>query len=303
MSQDEALAARFEGHRARLRGVAYRLLGSLDEADDAVQRAWLRADQADLGGVENLAGWLTTVTARVCLDRLRTRRRRSERSLAAVPIGRTAATGRGAEPEEEAVLAESVGLALLVVLDRLSPPQRVAFVLHDLFAMPFEDIAVVIDRSTVAAKKLASRARERVRGVTTVGAAERADHHAVVDAFLAASRGGDLDTLLELLAPDVVRRVDRFAVPRGTAAEVRGAREVADETNVFAARARTAEVALVDGAPGIVVAPLGKLFAVLRVTVDDGRITAFEVIADPARLDRITLAVAGIRGTGDFGRR
>lgn len=303
MSQDEALAARFEGHRARLRGVAYRLLGSLDEADDAVQRAWLRADQADLGGVENLAGWLTTVTARVCLDRLRTRRRRSERPLAAVPIGRTAATGPGSEPEEEAVLAESVGLALLVVLDRLSPPQRVAFVLHDLFAMPFEDIAVVIDRSTVAAKKLASRARERVRGVTTVGAAERADHHAVVDAFLAASRGGDLDTLLELLAPDVVRRVDRFAVPRGTAAEVRGAREVADETNMFAARARTAEVALVDGAPGIVVAPLGKLFAVLRVTVDDGRITAFEVIADPARLDRITLAVAGIRGTGDFGRR
>lgn len=301
MSRDDGLVARFEADRDRLRGVAYRMLGSLDEADDAVQQAWLRADQADLGGVENLAGWLTTVTARVCLDMLRTRRSRDERPLAAAPVGPTAATGGGTEPEDEAVLAESVGLALLVVLDRLSPAQRVAFVLHDLFAVPFEDVAAVVERSTGATKKLASRARERVRGVATVEAPRPAGHRAVVDAFLSASRGGDLHRLLELLAPDVVRRADRFAVPSGTPAEVRGARAVADETEAFAARARTAEVALVDGAPGVVVAPLGRLLAVLRVTVDDGRITEFDVIADPARLDRITLAVAGGRGAPDPG--
>ncbi|MBA2387611.1 MAG: sigma-70 family RNA polymerase sigma factor [Acidimicrobiia bacterium] len=295
MSGDASLEARFESSRDQVRGVAYRVLGSLDDADDAVQRAWLRADQADLSGVENLTGWLTTVTARVCLDMLRTRRSRNERPLTVAPSGPAASTGGVTEPEEEAVLAESVGLALLVVLDRLSPAQRVAFVLHDLFAVPFEEIAVVVDRSTVATKKLASRARARVRGVTTVEAAAPAEHYAVVDAFLAAARGGDLGTLLELLAPDVVRRADRFAASTGISTEVRGARAVADETKVFAARARTAEVALVDGVPGIVVAPLGRLFAVLRMTVYGGRITDFDVIADPAQLDQITLAIEGRR--------
>lgn len=291
MSPDDGLAARFETNRDHLRGVAFRMLGSLDEADDAVQQVWLRAHGADLSGIANLTGWLTTVTSRVCLDTLRARRSRNEHPLTAAPTGRFVATGGGAEPEEEAVLAESVGLALLVVLDRLSPAQRVAFVLHDLFAVSFDEIAAVVDRSTVATKKLASRARERVRGVTTVEAPEQAEHRAVVDAFLTASRGGDLDTLLELLAPDVVRRADRFAAPAGTAAEVRGSRAVADETKVFAARARAAEVALVDGTPGIVIAPLGRLYAVLRLTLDDGWITEIDVIADPAQLDQITLAV------------
>jgi RNA polymerase sigma factor (sigma-70 family) len=291
MNRADGLAARFESNRNHLRGVAYRMLGSLDEADDAVQRAWLRADQADLSQVRNLAGWLTTVTARVCLDMLRTRRRRSERPLPASVGGPVFATPSRVGPEDEAVLADSVGLALLVVLNRLSAAQRVAFVLHDLFAVPFEEIAMVVDRSTASTKKLASRARERVRGVTTVKAPVPAEHHAVVHAFLTASRGGDIDTLLELLAPDVVRRADRFAVPAGIPGEVRGAPAVANETKRFAAQARTAEVALVDGAPGIVVAPLGRLFAVLRVTVDGSRITEFDVIADPAQLDQITLAV------------
>ncbi|MEW6471121.1 MAG: sigma-70 family RNA polymerase sigma factor [Actinomycetota bacterium] len=295
MNADEGLADRFGAHRDHLRGVAYRMLGSLDEADDALQQAWLRAEQADLSAVENLGAWLTTVTSRVCLDMLRRRRRRKERPLPVAPAEPMAAAGQVTEPEEEAVLAESVGLALLVVLDRLSPAERVAFVLHDLFAVPFEDIAVVVERSAVATKKLASRARQRVRGGTAVEGSRRAEHQAVVAAFLAAARGGDLAALLELLAPDVVRRADHFTVPSGTATEVRGARAVADETTVFAARAQAAEVALVDSEPGIVVAPRGRLFAVLRVIIDDRRITELEVVGDPARLDRMTLAVAGER--------
>lgn len=298
MDRDDGKAAAFAAHRPRLRGVAYRMLGSLDEADDAVQRAWLRADRVAVDDVDNLAGWLTTVTARVCLDMLRARQRDPRprgdltASAASVGGGAGAGVGGGAVPEDEAVLAESVGLALLVVLDRLSPAQRVAFVLHDLFAVPFEEVAVAVDRSVPAAKKLASRARARVRGVTVAGAPAPAEHGAVVAAFLAAARGGDVDRLLELLAPDVVRRADRDAAPAGTAPVVRGARTVAEETRLFATRARTAEVALVDGAPGIVVAPGGRLSAVLHVTVRHGRVSAYEVVADPARLDRVALAVA-----------
>ena len=290
MRPDADLAVQFESHRDHLRGVAYRMLGSLDAADDALQETWLRADRADLTGVKNLAGWLTTVTARVCLDTLRRSRRRNERSLDALAADPPAA-GDGSEPGEEAILAESVGLALLVVMDHLSPAQRVAFVLHDLFAVPFEDIAAVVDRSTVATKKLASRARERVRGAPTAFASDHAEHLAVVDAFLAAARGGDVDTLLDLLAPDVTRRADGFAVPTGIASEVRGARAVAEETRVFASRARNAAVALVDGKPGIVIAPLGQLLAALRVTVEDQRIAELEVIAEPAALSRITVTV------------
>jgi len=261
------------------------MLGSLDEADDAVQLAWLRADRANLGRIENLAGWLTTVVARVCLDLLRVRRRRAEEPL--TPAADTAAGRRGGtDPEQEAVVAESVGRALLVVLDRLTPAERVAFVLHDLFAVPFGEIATVVGRSPVASKKLASRARDRVRGAATLGEVDLAQHYAVVEAFLAASRGGDLNALVELLAPDVVRRADRFAVP----AEVRGARAVADETRVFARLARSAEVALVDGTPGIVVAPRGQLLAVLRLRIEHGRITEIDVIADPTRLDQLPLA-------------
>jgi RNA polymerase sigma factor (sigma-70 family) len=290
MRVEDRLEAGFETHRAHLRGVAYRMLGSSAEADDAVQQAWLRASRADRRDVENLAGWLTAITARVCLDMLRARGRRRERPLVEVGdrVGAGPQAGRG--PGDEAELAESVGLALLVVLDRLSPVQRVAFVLHDLFAVPFEDIAPVLERSTVATRKLASRARGRVRGATNVATAESADHRALVDAFLAAARGGDLDALLELLAPGVVRRADRFAVPGRAAAELRGARAVAEASRV-GARAPGAEVALVDGEPGIVVAPHGRLTAVLRVVIDGGRITEIEIIADPGRLETIPIAV------------
>jgi len=299
MNQQPALSARFDASRDHLRQVAFRMLGSLDEADDAVQQTWLRADRANLSTVENLGGWLTTVTARVCLDMLRTRRRRAERPLpptvdglqGAIAGATSASDARS--PEDEAVMAESVGLALLVVLDRLSPAQRVAFVLHDLFAVPFDEIAEVVDRSIVATKKLASRARERVHG--QVGRQphppDRAEHRAIVGAFLAATRDGDLETLLRLLAPDVVRRADPAALPTGAGAAVRGARTIAEETRVFASLAHHAEVALVDGAPGIVVAPAGHLVDVLRITIACGRITAFEVIADPVRLGETVLAV------------
>lgn len=301
MTSGDGLTERFEAHRAHLRQVAFRMLGSLDEADDAVQQAWMRASRSDLSGVENLGAWLTTVTSRVCLDMLRTRQRRGEHPLSSALDGGPAPASVASPPEDEAVMAESVGLALLVVLDRLSPAQRVAFVLHDLFAVPFEQIATVVDRSTVATKKLASRARDRVRGqsASPAGPPDRAEHQAVVEAFLTASRSGDLDTLLRLLAPDVVRRADRLAVPAGTAPEVRGARVVAEETRVFAARAHQADVALVDGTPGIVVAPAGRLLNVLRVTIVGGRITALDVIADPARLEALTLEVFGVVRSGD----
>ncbi|MEV6238359.1 sigma-70 family RNA polymerase sigma factor [Lentzea sp. NPDC051838] len=284
MTGSEALAVRFEACREHLRGVAYRLLGSLDEADDAVQLAWLRADRADVGEIENLAGWLTTVVGRISLDLLRARRSRNEAPGVAVE------RHGGVEPEAEAVLAESVGLALLVVLDRLTPAERVAFVLHDVFAVPFEEIATVVGRSPVASKKLASRARGRVRGAAPGDRTELARNHAVVEAFLAAARHGDLAALLDLLAPDVVRRADRFATPPGVAAEIRGARAVAEATAANAHRIAIAEVALVDGEPGIVIAPLGRLQLVLRVTVHNGLISSYEAVGDPARLNRFSLA-------------
>jgi RNA polymerase sigma factor (sigma-70 family) len=287
MNRPVGLAACFEANRDHLRGVAYRMLGSLDEADDAVQQAWLRADRADLGGIENLAAWLTTVVARVCLDMLRVRRTRAEEPL--TPAADTVIERRGgADPEQEVMLAESVGYALLVVLERLTPAERVAFVLHDLFAVPFDEIATVVGRSPVASKKLASRARNRVQGAAMVGGVDLARHYAVVDAFLTATRGGDLNTLVELLAPDVVRRADRrFGVPP----EVRGDRAVADETRRFARVAQSADVALVDGMPGIIVAPRGRLFSVLRLRIEQGRITEIDVIGELARLDQLPLAV------------
>jgi RNA polymerase sigma factor (sigma-70 family) len=287
MNRPVGLAACFEANRDHLRGVAYRMLGSLDEADDAVQQAWLRADRADLGGIENLAAWLTTVVARVCLDMLRVRRTRAEEPL--TPAADTVIERRGgADPEQEVMLAESVGYALLVVLERLTPAERVAFVLHDLFAVPFDEIATVVGRSPVASKKLASRARNRVQGAAMVGGVDLARHYAVVDAFLTATRGGDLNTLVELLAPDVVRRADRrFGVPP----EVRGDRAVADETRRFARVAQFADVALVDGMPGIIVAPRGRLFSVLRLRIEQGRITEIDMIGELARLDQLPLAV------------
>jgi RNA polymerase sigma factor (sigma-70 family) len=287
----DELALRFEAHRSHLRGVAYRMLGSLSEADDAVQEAWLRYGRADTSGVDNLAGWLTRVVARVCLDMLRSRMSRRERPLGPPDVGPTPAeVGRGGShtPEDEAVLADSVGLALLVVLDRLSPAERVAFVLHDLFAVPFDEIAPIVERTPVTTKKLASRARHRVRGPATVPDADLARHRHVVDAFLAASRDGDIEGLLAVLAPDVVRRV---AVPAGAPAEIHGARAVAEETRANAALARFARPALVDGALGAVVAPRGRLFAALVLTIEDDKVAAYEVVTGADRLARLDLAL------------
>jgi RNA polymerase sigma-70 factor (ECF subfamily) len=286
MDERDELAARFEEHRPRLHAVAYRMLGSRAEADDAVQETWLRLANADAGEIDNLGGWLRTVVSRICIDHLRARASRRED---AVPVPERAADAPG--PEEEAELVDSVGRALLVVLDRLGPDERAAFVLHDLFAVPFDEVAPVVGRSTATTKKLASRARQRVRGAPVVDAGELARHRPVVEAFLAASRVGDIDAVLAVLAPDVVRRADAVAIPAGRPLEVRGERTVAGEVVVFGANARFAAPALVDGQVGIVVAPGGRLTAALTFTVDDDRISAYELIADPTRLERLDLAV------------
>jgi RNA polymerase sigma factor (sigma-70 family) len=283
------LISLFEEHRDHLRGVAYRMLGSLDEADDALQQVWLRASRADLDHVSNLVGWLTTVTGRECLDMLRARRGRKESPLhLASDVPPTANA-----PEEETLLADSVGLALLVVLDRLSPSQRVAFVLHDLFAVPFDEIAVILERSTTATKKLASRARQSIHGAKPIDPVNQARRTQLVRAFLAASRNGDIATLLELLAPEVIRTADTIAVRGATSSTVHGSHAVADETRTFTARAEAAEVALIDGAPGIIVAPRGRLFAVLDIDFNDhDQIITINVTADPHQLDTIALALA-----------
>ncbi|WP_433143627.1 sigma-70 family RNA polymerase sigma factor [Actinomadura nitritigenes] len=279
---EQVLAERFDECRGHLRAVAYRMLGSLDEADDAVQETWLRASRAGAGDVANLPGWLTTIAGRICLDMLRSRRRRGEDPGGL--HGLDAPERAGGDPEEEAVLADSVGLAMLVVLDRLGPAERVAFVLHDLFAVPFAEIAGIVERTPETTKKLASRARQRVQGAPSVPAADLARQREVVSAFLAASRSGDMDALLAVLAPDAFRRAEG-------AAEVRGARRIAGETLANPARARNARLALVDGAVGVVVAPRGRLAAVLQVAVEDGRIAGFTVISAPARLHRLRLAL------------
>src|SRR5713226_3500922 len=267
MDEHELLADRFEENRSYLRAVAYRMLGSLSEADDAVQEAWLHLSRADTSGVANLGGWLTTVVARVCLDMLRSRKSRREEPLGAEvpPVSRA----DGIDPEHEALLADSVGLALLVVLGTLDPAERLAFVLHDMFAVPFDEIAPIVGRSPTAARQLASRARRRVQGASTVPDANRARQREVVDAFLAASRGGDFDALLAVLDPDVVLRADPAAMPSGAATEIRGATAVAKRAAKGGARA--AQPALVNGAVGVVVAPRGRLLMVLRFTIVNGR--------------------------------
>ncbi|ANS69931.1 sigma factor, sigma 70 type, group 4 (ECF) [Streptomyces lincolnensis] len=289
MDGHDELARRFEERRGRLRAVAHRMLGSAEEAEDAVQEAWLRLSRTDAGSIDNLAGWLTTVVSRVCLDMLRSRAARREE-----PYGPRVPEPAGADaPEDEAVLGDSVGLALLVVLERLGPAERVAFVLHDLFGVPFDQVAAVVNRSVPAAKKLASRARHKVRGTPAVPEAELDRHRRVVETFLAAARGGDLGGLLDVLAPDVVRRADPAVLPPGVPAELRGARAVAEGTVALRERSRFAALALVDGDAGIVVAPHGRLLLALPVTVRGGRITAYDVVADPARLRRIELGVLG----------
>jgi RNA polymerase sigma factor (sigma-70 family) len=287
MDENEWLAWRFEASRPRLRSVAYRMLGSLSEAEDAVQEAWIHAAGAGAGDVANLEGWLTTIVARVCLDMLRTRKSRREEPLAVEEA--VAAAG----PEQEAVLADSVGLAMLVVLDTLAPAERVAFVLHDMFGLPFGEIGAATGRSAAAARQLASRARRRVRGTTAVPGTHLARQREVAAAYLAAARGGDLSALLSILDPDVELYADAASVPTGVAATLRGAAVVARTALAGARRSRHAGLALINGSPGIVMAPSGRLALVLAFTIPEDTITRIEVIADPDRLAQLDLAVLG----------
>jgi RNA polymerase sigma factor (sigma-70 family) len=288
VDQHDWLAERFEAHRTHLRAVAYRMLGSASDADDAVQEAWLRLSRADTSGVENLGGWLTTVVARVCLDMLRSRTSRREDPLEAHLPDPAGSDTEGTDPEHEALLAEGVGLALLVVLDTLAPAERLAFVLHDMFAVPFEEIGSILGRSPNAAKQLASRARRRVQGAEGAEDTDRARQRAVVDAFLAASRDGDFDALVALLDPDVVLRSDQAAAAAGAERELRGAPVVAGS---FSGRARFARPALVDGAAGAVWAPGGRPRVIFGFTITGGKIVAIDVLADPERLGQLDLAI------------
>jgi RNA polymerase sigma factor (sigma-70 family) len=277
----DELAEVFETHRQHLRGVAYRILGSLSEADDAVQQAWLRVSRSGMSGVENARAWLTTVVARICLDLLRARESRREEQ--GVPERITHAS-----PEDEALLADSVGLAMLVVLERLEPIERLVFVLHDVFALPFEEIAPIVDRSPDATRQIASRARKRVRGVPAPDA-DLQRQREVVDAFLAAARNGDFEGLLALLDPEIALRADATAARLGRVSEIRGAAGFA--RRILETGARAGRPALIDGEMGIVVAPRGRLLLVFRFTIENGRITAVEGIADRDRLASIDLAV------------
>jgi RNA polymerase sigma factor (sigma-70 family) len=307
MSDSDWLAAAFEGHRAHLRAVAYRLLGSASDADDAVQDTWLRLSGADTGEVENLGGWLTTVVARVSLNMLRSRRREEPvggdwpdamepaagGSAGAAAGGVTPPARPAGDPEDEAVLADSVGLALLVVLDTLNPAERLAFVLHDMFAMPFTEVAAVLGRSPEATRQLASRARRRIRGASSPDrAADLGRQREVAAAFLIASRGGDLSALVALLDSDVTLAGDATVAPSGHPVLLRGADTVARGAVAASARSGQSRLALVDGSVGIVFAPAGRLQVVLTFEVSaDRRITAIEVIGDPARLRQLRLAV------------
>jgi RNA polymerase sigma-70 factor (ECF subfamily) len=308
MNERECLAEQFEANRTHLRAVAYRMLGSLSEADDAVQEAWIRVSRADTSEVQNLGGWLTTVVGRICLDMLRSRQARREEPLDEVVPMRAASSGAGADPEQEALQADSVGLALLVVLERLEPAERLAFVMHDMFAVPFDEIAPIVGRTPAAARQLASRARRRVHGA---GAREREggragakvgegvakaraaldQQRAVIDAFLAATRVGDFQGLLALLDPDVVLRSDGVVTR-----EIRGASEYARRAAAGGARAAasgawTVQPALVNGAVGIIVAPRGHLTMVLEFTIENDKIVAVDAITDPERLKALELAV------------
>ena len=285
------LAERFEAHGTHLRAVAYRMLGSLTEADDAVQEAWIRLSRTDTSGVQNLGGWLTTVVARVCLDMLRSRRSRREEPLDGHLPEPIVSPVDGTDPEHQALLADSVGLALLVVLEKLAPAERLAFVLHDMFDMPFDEIAPIVDRSPAAARQLASRARRRVRGSAPVPDADVGRQREVVDAFLAAARNGDFEALVAVLDPDIVLRADVGTVRAGGSREVHGARAVAEQALTFARLAEFAQPALVNGAPGFVVAPRGRPYAVVGFTVAHGKIIEMDVFADPERVRRLDLTV------------
>jgi RNA polymerase sigma factor (sigma-70 family) len=291
MDQQEWLARQFEEQRPHLRAVAYRMLGSLSEADDAVQDAWLRLSRSDTNEVENLRGWLTTVVARVALNMLRTRRTRHEQPLDMRVPDPIIDRADGTDPEHEALLADSVGLALLVVLETLTPAERLAFVLHDMFAVPFEEIALIVERSPEATRQLASRARRRVRGVAPVGGEDLPAQWEVVEAFLAAARGGDFDALVAMLDPDVVLRAD--GGPTGLSTHVRGAEAVAGQALMWSRVDLTMRRALINGAAGMVVFLEGQPFSIAAFTIAHGRIAEIDFLADPERINQLDLAVLG----------
>jgi RNA polymerase sigma-70 factor, ECF subfamily len=287
MDEREWLARQFEEHRTHLRAVAYRMLGSLSEADDAVQEAWLRLSRSDAGAIENLGGWLTTVVARVSLNMLRSRAARREAPLAQLPDP-IVDPADGTDPEHEALVADAVGLALLIVLETLAPAERLAFVLHDMFGVPFDEIAPIVDRSPEATRQLASRARRRVQGERTAPDADLDRQREVVEAFLAAAREGDFDALVAVLDPDVVLRAD--AGPGGPSQLLRGAEAVAGGTRAYRPLASVAVIALVNGMPGLVAAPEGRPFSVMSFTVVGDRIVELDILSDPARLQRLLSA-------------
>jgi RNA polymerase sigma factor (sigma-70 family) len=289
VDEPDWLTQGFQAHRTHLRAVAYRMLGSLGEAEDAVQETWLRLARSDTNGVRNVGGWLTTVISRVCLDMLRARAARREDPLDVHVPDPIISRAGGADPEQQALLADSVGLALLVVLDTLSPTERLAFVLHDIFAVPFEQIGPILERSPAAAKQLASRARRRLRGAAPAPPADHAQQRRLLDAFLAAARQGDFDRLLAVLDPDVVLRADAGAGPLGPSQLVHGARAVAGQALRFAPIARDAQPALVNGTPGLVAAPHGQPISVMGVTIRHGKIVEINILADPERLRRLDL--------------
>ncbi len=284
------LARRFETNRNRLRAVAFRMLGASGEADEAVQEAWLRLDRSDPEEIESLESWLTTVVARICLDMLRARRARREEPLGPHVPDPIVSPVEGADPEHEAVVADSVGLAMLDVLETLSPEERLSFVLHDSFSVPFEQIADLIDRSPVAARKAASRARKRVESETTAPDVDLERQREVVDAFFAASREGDFDALVGVLDPEVVIRADGGEARPSATHVIRGAVEVAGRAMTFARLSPFVRPVLVNGVAGVLVVPEGRVFSVMAFTVAGGRIAAIDVLADPARLDRLEFA-------------
>jgi RNA polymerase sigma-70 factor (ECF subfamily) len=293
MDEETWLQHEFEAHRGHLRAVAYRMLGSAAEADDAVQEAWLRLHRADTSEVQNLGGWLTTVVSRVALDMLRSRRSRREDALGIyVPEPVVTAWDRTG-PEAEAVLADSVGLALLVVLETLAPAERLAFVLHDLFAMPFDEIAPIVGRSSEATRQLASRARRRIQGRAPINDDDQAKQREIVDAFLAASRAGDFEGLLALLDPDVVLRADVGATGLGQSHEIRGAANVVKQALLYSRFAPASRPVLVNGGPGAMTAPDGRPMSVMGFTIVGGKIVELDILADPERLQHVDMASLG----------
>jgi RNA polymerase sigma-70 factor (ECF subfamily) len=290
MDEGTWLVQQFEKNRGHLRGVAYRMLGSLSEADDAVQETWLRLSRSDAASIQNLSGWLTTVVARVCLDMLRSRTARAEESLETQSASVTNKPSTR-DPEQETLLADSVGVALLVVLDRLKPAERLAFVLHDVFAVPFEEIAAIINRTPEAARQLASRARRRVQAKESDASPNLAEQRKVVGAFLRALQSRDFESLVAVLDPDVLVRIDETAGRPGAPREIRGARNWAQGAVTFSQMARFAQAALVDGSVGIIFARDGRLSRALRFTIANGKIVQADIIAQPTRLRELELAV------------